>query len=227
MSDCEVLCKNYIVCYNFSAERGFMTEQINCPFCGNLIASDALKCEKCDALFKEPELPNLKFKELAPFLAIDVLTLGFFSTIWFFINAKAINDLTSKPKDGIKLNWIVMLLALNGGFYLFMFYKHPTYLLIFSVLQCLLYIALSYRVLRIVQKYTQKTYDVALRFNPYYMVLFNVLYLVHVAETYSDRVFHTHEYFDWKSPQAIMLIILLLIILFIMRFYNEVYYLMH
>ena len=93
-----------------------MTEQINCPFCGNLIASDALKCEKCDALFKEPELPNLKFKELAPFLAIDVLTLGFFSTIWFFINAKAINDLTSKPKDGIKLNWLVMLLALKDDY---------------------------------------------------------------------------------------------------------------
>ena len=26
-----------------------MTEQINCPFCGNLIDRDAIKCENCDA----------------------------------------------------------------------------------------------------------------------------------------------------------------------------------
>ena len=70
-----------------------MTEQINCPFCGNLIDRNAIKCKNCDALFKEPELPNIKFKELAPFLVIDILTIGFFSTIWFFINGKAINNL--------------------------------------------------------------------------------------------------------------------------------------
>lgn len=204
-----------------------MSEEISCPFCGNVIADDALKCDKCNALFKEPNLPNIKFKELAPFLAIDILTLGFFSTIWFFINGKAINGLVSFAKDGIKLNWLVLLLALNGGFYLFMFYRHPACLILFSILQCLLYIALSYRVLRIVQKYTEKTYNVEISFNPYYMVFFNVLYLVHYIETYSDRVFHTHEYFDWKSPQSIMLIILLLITLFILKFYNEVYFLIH
>ena len=98
-----------------------MTEQINCPFCGNLIDRDAIKCDNCDALFKEPELPNIKFKELAPFLVIDILTIGFFSTIWFFINTKAINRLTENTKDGIKLNWLVLLLAINGVFYLFFF----------------------------------------------------------------------------------------------------------
>ena len=204
-----------------------MSEEISCPFCGNSIPRDALKCEECGALFKEPSLPNIKFKELAPFLAIDVLTLGFFSTIWFFINGKAINKLVSNFKDCVKLNWLVALLGVNGGFYLFMFYNHPACLMLFSVLQCLIYVALTYRVLRIIQKYTEKTYDVSLGFNPYYMVFFNVLYLVHYIETYADRVFHTHEYFDWKSPQAIMLLILLLIILFILRFYAEVYFLIH
>ena len=28
-----------------------MTEQINCPFCGNLIDRNAIKCKNCDALF--------------------------------------------------------------------------------------------------------------------------------------------------------------------------------
>ena len=41
-----------------------MSEEISCPFCGNSIQSDALKCEECGALFKEPSLPNIKFKEL-------------------------------------------------------------------------------------------------------------------------------------------------------------------
>ena len=61
-----------------------MSEKINCPFCGNLIDADALRCEQCGALFKEPELPGIKFKEFGPFLAIDILTFGFFSTIWVF-----------------------------------------------------------------------------------------------------------------------------------------------
>lgn len=204
-----------------------MSEEISCPFCGNIIASDALRCENCGALFKEPDLPDIKFKEFAPFVAIDILTLGFFSTIWFFINGNAVNNLASGAKDKLKLQWLVLLLALNGGFYLFVFYKHPAYLILFTVLQCLLYIALTYRVLRIIQKYTEAVYDVVLESNPYYIALFNVFYLIHFIDTYAKRVQGAHEYFDWKSPQAIMLIILLLIILFILRFYNEVYLLLH
>ncbi len=201
-----------------------MTEQINCPFCGNLIDRNAIKCENCDALFKEPDLPNIKFKELAPFLVIDVLTIGFFSTIWFFINGRAINNLLeNNKKDIIKLNWLVSLLAVNGGFYLFFFFQHAVFLIIFSILQCIIYVALTYRVLRIIQKYTSKMYGVDIAFNPCYLVFFNVIYLVHFIETYQNRVFHTHEYFDWKSPQAIFLIILFIIIIFFLRFYNEVF----
>jgi len=204
-----------------------MSEKINCPFCGNLIESDTLRCEKCGALFKEPELPNIKFKELGPFLAIDVLTFGFFSTIWFFINGKAINELSESKKDCLKLNWLVLLLALNGGVYLFFFYQHAAFLALLTLLQCIIYIALSYRVLRIIQKYTLRTYNVDVNFNPHYVVIFNVLYLVHFIDTYKDRVYHQHQYFDWKSPQAIMLIILLLILLFIFRFYQEILMFIH
>lgn len=204
-----------------------MSEKINCPFCGKLIDADALRCESCDALFKEPELPGLKFKELAPFLAIDVLTFGFFSTIWFFINGKAINKLTEGKKDCLKLNWLVTLLAINGGFYMFFFYRHAAFLALFTLLQCIIYIALTYRVLRIIQKYTSRTYNVNIPFNPHYVLIFNILYLVHYIDTYKDRVYHVHEYFDWKSPQAIMLLILLLIIVFILRFYQEILMFIH
>lgn len=206
-----------------------MTEQINCPFCGNLIDRNAIKCENCDALFKEPELPNIKFKELAPFLVIDILTIGFFSTIWFFINGKAINNLVENDnkKDMIKLNWLFLLLAVNGGFYLFFFFKHAAFLILFSILQCIIYVALTYRVLRIIQKYTSQLYNVDIAFNPCYLVFFNIIYLIHFIETYQNRVFHTHEYFDWKSPQAIFLIILLVLIIFFLRFYNEMFLLLN
>ena len=199
-----------------------MTEEINCPFCGNLIERNALECSECGALFKEPSLPNIGFNELIPFLVIDILTLGFFSTIWFYINGKSINDL-AKNKDGIKLNWLIALLVVNGGFYLFFFYHHATFLIAFSALQCLIYVALSYRVLRIIQKYTLQTYNTAIDFSPWYMVLFNVMYLVHFIETYPKRVEKTHVFFDWKSVQGITIILLLLVILFLLRFYNEIF----
>ena len=203
-----------------------MSEKINCPFCGNLIDADALRCEQCGALFKEPELPGIKFKEFGPFLAIDILTFGFFSTIWFFINGKAINKLSDGKRDCLKLNWLVALLAINGGFYLFYFFKQAAFLALFTLLQCIIYIALTYRVLRIIQKYTLRTYSAEIPFNPHYMLIFNILYLVHYIDTYKDRVYHVHKYFDWKSPQAIILIILLIIIVFVLRFYNELIFLM-
>lgn len=197
-----------------------MSEIINCPFCGMSISEDAFCCPNCGATFKEPGLPNIKFNELIPFLAIDVLTLGFFSTIWFFINGKSINEL-AEGKDGIKLNWLFTLLLINGGVYLFFFFHHATFLIAFSVLQCLIYVALSYRVLRIIQKYTIQTYGTAIEFSPWYTVLFNIMYLVHFIDTYSERVKKTHVFFDWKSVQGITIILLLLVILFLLRFYNE------
>ena len=204
-----------------------MSEKIACPFCGNIVAEDAFRCSKCGALFSEPNLPGLKFTELVPFMAIDVLTLGFFSTIWFFLNGKAINKLVSVSKDCLKLNWLFILLAINGGFYLFYLYKNAGLLILFAALQCIIYIALTYRVLRIIQKYTQNVYEVCPEINQYYIILFNIFYLIHFLDTYNKRVQGVHAHFVWKSPQGIMLIILLLIIIFILRFYNEMYLLIH
>lgn len=202
-----------------------MLEKINCPFCDEKIDNDSLKCPNCNALFKEPVLKGISFNELVPFSIIDVLAFGFFSTIWFFINFKAINKLTSSSKDGLKMHWLIFLLGINAVFYMLCYFQKPTFLIIFSVIQCFIYIALTYRVLRIIQKYTSTVYNVELSFNRYYLFFFNIFYLIHFIETYTDRVFHTHEYFDVKSPQTIFLLIILLILLFFVRFYNEMLFL--
>lgn len=203
--------------------RSKMSERINCPFCNNEIDSDIVRCPFCNALFKEPNTNDIKFKEIGPFLTLEIITLGLFSTIWFFINSKVINKIAENKKDTIKLNWLFVLLGINFIVLIIYMYHNPALMFISTIIQCLIYVALTYRVLRIIQKYTFKTYGVSLDFNKFYLVIFNVFYLVHFIDTYKERVEQSHVYFDWKSPQGILLIILLLIIIFMFRFYYEVY----
>ena len=182
-----------------------MSEKINCPFCGNIIESDAYKCPYCDSLFSEPELPNVKFQEFGVFAGLTFLTGGLFSIFWFIINAKPLTKLTTNKKDSVKLNiWLILLLILFALFYMGVSrYLVPSLIL-------LILINLSYRTLRIIQKYTQEAYGVTPEINPYYIVIFNVLYLIHYIDTYKARVLEIHEYFDWQSPYMIALIIILI-----------------
>ena len=193
-----------------------MSEQVNCPFCGNMVDKNALRCPSCDALFDEPKLPDIKFQEFRVFIALEILTFGLFGTLWFFINGRKINKLTDNTSDSIKLNWLVGLLLLNVSMYIFYLTQITRHLVLslFVVAQYAIFIALTYRVLRIIQKYTKKIYNVTLEINPYYIVIFNVLYLIHFVDTYTNRVMQVHEHFNPKSPQMILLIILLLIIQF-------------
>lgn len=193
------------------------TEIINCPFCGKDVNINAIRCNSCGALFADPDLPDVRFKDFRVFIALEFLTFGLFGTLWFFINDRAINKLAENLKDKLKLNWLIGLLLLNLGMY-FYYLSHSTRGLILSSLvavQYLIFIALTYRVIRIIQKYTQKTYGVTLEYNPFYIFIFNILYLSHFIDTYTNRVIQVHEFFSIKSPQIIFLIILLLIIQFV------------
>lgn len=196
-----------------------MSEIIKCPFCDNQIESDTLKCSKCGALFTEPDLKGIKFKEFRIFLALQILTFGFFGSIWFLINYKAINNLVTKDKDSIKFNWLIILLGLNLlSYILYLNNTNATFALIPAGIQYLFNIALTYRALRIIQRYTKHVYCASIDFNPYYVVIFSVLYLVHYIDTYTDRVLNNHDYFDFKSPQGMTLIVLLSILAIILNF---------
>ena len=195
-----------------------MSEKINCPFCGNIIDSDAYKCPFCDSLFTEPDLPNIKFKEFGKFVALLVLTFGLFGIFWIVANIKAINALATDKKDNIKFNTLITISIIDVVAYIFCLASIHTinFVPYLTIIQCLIFMALTHRTLRIIQKYTQVHYDVTLEYNIYYIVIFNILYLIHFIDTYANRVMQIHEHFNAKSPQMIFLIILLLIIQFVM-----------
>ena len=202
-----------------------MSEKINCPFCGNIIEKDDYKCNSCGSLFEDPELPGLKFKEFATFFALLVLTFGLFGIVWVLINIKSINNLALNKKDSIKFNSLIFISLLDIFAYVFCLaaYQNANLIPLLTAFQCLIFMAITYRVIRIIQKYTLSRYDVELEYNPYYIVFFNILYLIHFIDTYSNRVMQIHEHFNPKSPQMVFIIFLLLIIQFVMCWNPDVH----
>ncbi len=181
-----------------------MSEKVNCPFCENIVDSDAYKCPHCGALFTEPQLPDVKFQEFSVFLALTLLTGGLFSIFWFIINAKPLTKLTTNKKDSVKLNiWLIILIVL----FILLYMGVARYLVPAMILVIL--ITLTYRTLRIIQKYTKEVYDVTPEINPYYVVIFNVIYLIHFIDTYKERVLEVHEYFNYKMYMPLMVALVL------------------
>ena len=194
-----------------------MSEKVNCPFCGNIVNTNDYKCPSCGSLFEDPNLPDIKFKEFGNFVALLILTFGLFGIIWVFINIKAINKLATNTKDSIKFNTLILISVLDILAYAFCLTSHSGINLVpfLAIIQCVIFMAITHRVIRIIQKYTQKHYEVSIEYNPFYIVFFNILYLIHFIDTYANRVLQIHEHFNPKSPQMILFIILLLILQFV------------
>lgn len=183
-----------------------MSYIVKCPFCDFNVDNDVEICPKCKSWFVEPYLPNMKFVEFRSFIALSILSLGFFNLFWFFINKKAIVNLIIKPSDKIKFERLLLALFVSILIYFSVLFL-PLVLPIIFILN----IALTYRVLRIIQKFTKKKYNVCLDINPYYVFFFNLLYLVHFIDTYTDRVINEHEYYNFKTPKGFVLIFLLIL----------------
>ena len=75
----------------------------------------------------------------------------------------------------------------------------------------ILNIALTYRVLRLIQKHTKNKYNVELDINMYYIIFFNILYLVHFIDTYTNRVIHAHNYYNFRTLSGSTFIFFLII----------------
>ena len=188
-----------------------MSEKVNCPFCGSIIESDAIRCPSCSSLFKEPELPGVRCQNFAIFTALYFVLRGWFGVLWFLFNTRAINSLATNKKDKLKFNWLIILLISIAGVYSYYFAgKIPLSVANISSLVFLyiIYAGLTYRILRIIQKYSEKTYGITPDINPNYVVFFTVFYLVHFIDTYANRIWEIHEHFNMKLPHWIMLIII-------------------
>jgi hypothetical protein len=72
-------------------------------------------------------------------------------------------------------------------------------------------IALTYRALRIIQKHTKFKYNIELDTNLYYIILFNIIYLVHFIDTYTNRVINIHDYYNFRTLSGSTFIIFLLL----------------
>ena len=184
-----------------------MNENIKCPYCEALVENDIEICPNCKAWFVEPYLSCFKFTNIRIFIILSILTIGFFNIFWFFINKNAIESLIIKKSDKKKFNKLFIGLLIAVGLYFMLILAPLAAILIF-----IFNVALTYRTLRIIQKYTQNKYDRELDINPYYVLFFNVLYIVHFIDTYTDRVINTHDYFDFKTPYGFGLIVLLILL---------------
>ena len=125
---------------------------------------------------------------------------------WFFINKNTIKNLIIKDSDRKKFNRLLVGLLIVVGLY-FTLILVP----LATILMFIFNVALTYRTLRIIQRYTQNKYDRALDINPYYVFFFNVLYIVHFIDTYTDRTINTYDYFDFRTPKGFVLIVLLIL----------------
>ena len=90
-----------------------MSYIVKCPFCDFNVDNDVEICPKCKSWFVEPYLPNMKFVEFRSFIALSILSLGFFNLFWFFINKKAIVNLIIKPSDKIKFERLLLALFVS------------------------------------------------------------------------------------------------------------------
>ena len=186
-----------------------MCDIVKCPFCDCEIENDVEKCPNCNALFTEPHINNIKIKSFSVFVCLQILTFGLFSTIWFFINRKAINNYSHNQRDVIKYNVLLSLLLIT---ILAIMLGQTVLAGLLSIIAFVLNIALTYRTLKIIQKYTTSQYNAKIEFNPYYVFFFQVLYLIHFIDTYPDRVINNYEPYNFGSIKGVLILILLVII---------------
>lgn len=190
---------------------------VHCPYCGYIIENGTEKCPQCDEYFVERTLP-VSVDSLGQFLVVNFFTLGLYQNLWLLLNLHKINDMAFSNKDKLKLDIPVIMLILSGLFLVSQVSSYIVYLLgtmsklmlltavamwllsspLFWIMCILMYI-ISYRVLRIIEKYTYEKYDVRIYhsetgwlFAPIFaMPIFNsFFYLIYFIYTYKERVYN-------------------------------------
>lgn len=190
---------------------------IPCPYCGQMISNDAEKCPKCGEIFQERTIP-VKIDSLGLFLVLNFFTLGLYQNVWLLKNLSKINDMAQAKKDKLKLGIPVVILVCSVLFLAANFFTYAYYLFgtvpneMFLLAACLWFLSrplfwicwilmyiISYRILRIIEKYTYRQYDIRILHSEigwlFCPVIFLPLtipmfYLIYFIYTYKERVYN-------------------------------------
>ena len=153
---------------------------VKCPYCEAMINNNDERCHSCGEWFVEPYLDNFCFISMPLFIILSIsLVLGnlwiyyICVVVWLMFNYKNFIAIAI-PKDVKKLNLLAFLMILT--------------LIFIPKLAIIVEIFLSYRLLRIIEKFSYKKYDSPITHHELGMIVFRLLYVVYFIDTFTDRV---------------------------------------
>lgn len=184
------------------------SKSIPCPYCGCIIENDVESCPQCHEIFKEMSLP-IQINSLGRFIAFNCVTFGLFQYIWLLLNIKKINNMALSKKDKLKFDIPFYMLIVSILFFMVVFSVYyiwglsamlPLYLiLLFAALFMVSIYIVTYRILRIIEKYTYHKYEVRIYhselgwlFCPIFFTFISspLFYTIYFIYTYKERVYN-------------------------------------
>lgn len=157
---------------------------VSCPYCGQQINNDDEKCPNCGEFFVEPNLSEFRLASIPLFLVFESLfsALGFpflYSLIWILFNHNNICKIAIEKdlkKFKILFAWFCIFVLLT------------IIVKVFMLIDVILEIFITYRILRIIEKFTLKKYNSPVTHHEVGMIFFRTLYIVYYIDTYLIRV---------------------------------------
>lgn len=187
--------------------------QISCPYCGELIDINIDTCPHCGEHFKEISIP-LGINSLGKFITLNIITLGLYQYLWLIFNLKNINLMIVKKKDKTKLNVPIIILAIvalvmiaNIVLYrilnvaeinepltnILLAIMTPT-VIIGSIIELVLTYIITYRILRIIERYTKHTYNIDITHSELGWLLCPIFLLVPMFSPMFYTIYYIYTY---------------------------------
>lgn len=157
---------------------------VSCPYCGQQINNDEEKCPNCGEFFVEPNLSEFRLASIPLFLVFESLFSAFgfpflYSLIWILFNHNNICKIAIEKdlkKFKILFAWFCIFVLLT------------IIVKVFMLIDVILEIFITYRILRIIEKFTLKKYNSPVTHHEVGMIFFRTLYIVYYIDTYLIRV---------------------------------------
>ena len=194
-------------------------ENVNCPYCGTLICNEVEQCPNCKSWFKEPELVGFHLRSVYMYFCCDVILCAFgfcfvYPLVWNILNFKQIKSLATQKDFGKYKGLFIAFTCLTLLAFLLKVFIIPT---------AIIGICLAYRILRIIEKYSNKKYNSPITHHELGMIAFSILYVVYFIDTYAQRIYdpYARNHTDFRRWLNYILIgIILGIILYIMGVFS-------